>query len=39
MYAKVVKKMQVRTNAHNTDLSDVIPEEMEAEVKAAAEVR
>jgi len=38
MYAKTVKTMGVRKNAPTTDLSNVMPEELEKEVKAAAEV-
>lgn len=37
-YARVILKMGMRTNAANTDLSDVLPEEIEGAVKAAAEV-
>jgi len=37
-YAKTVKKMGVRTNAATTDLSDLLPEDKETEVKEAAEV-
>jgi nucleolar protein 58 len=35
---QTVKKMGVRTNAKAMDLSDILPEEMEKEVKEAAEV-
>ncbi|RKP34059.1 hypothetical protein BJ085DRAFT_41802 [Dimargaris cristalligena] len=38
MYAKTVRTMGVRTNAATTDLSGVLPEELEQEVKHAAEV-
>lgn len=38
MYAKVVLKMGVRTNAKMTDFSDILPEEVEPLVKEAAEV-
>lgn len=38
LYAKLVKKMGMRTNAEDMDLSDVLPEELEEEVKTAAEV-
>lgn len=37
-YAKVVKKMGVRTNASDTDLSDILDEEIEERVKEDAEV-
>lgn len=37
-YAKSVKKMGYRTNAVNTDLSDILPEDIEQEVKQAAEI-
>ncbi|CDH51673.1 loc398558 protein [Lichtheimia corymbifera JMRC:FSU:9682] len=37
-YAKVVKTMGFRTNAQSTDLSTILPEELEAEVKDAAEI-
>ncbi|KAI8889508.1 Nop domain-containing protein [Backusella circina FSU 941] len=37
-YAKVVKKIGFRTNAQSTDLSDILPEELEIEVKEAAEI-
>jgi nucleolar protein 58 len=37
-YAKVILKMGLRTNASTTDLSEILPEEIEAAVKAAAEV-
>lgn len=37
-YAKVVKTMGFRSNAQETDLSAVLPEELEAEVKEAAEI-
>jgi nucleolar protein 58 len=37
-YAKVVRKMGVRTNAVSTDMSDILAEEVEKDVKAAAEV-
>lgn len=38
LYAKTVRKMGVRTHAATIDLSDVLPEETEKEMKAAAEV-
>jgi nucleolar protein 58 len=37
-YAKIIMAMGMRTNAANSDLSDVLPEEIETAVKAAAEV-
>ncbi|KAG8629261.1 hypothetical protein KVT40_003126 [Elsinoe batatas] len=37
-YAKVILKMGVRSNAVSTDLSDILPEEIEGAVKAAAEI-
>jgi nucleolar protein 58 len=37
-YSKVVLKMGFRTNARETDLSGILPEEIEAAVKAAAEI-
>jgi nucleolar protein 58 len=37
-YARVVKTMGMRTSASKADLSDVLPEEIETAVKAAAEV-
>jgi nucleolar protein 58 len=37
-FARVILAMGVRTNAASTDLSDVLPEEIEGAVKAAAEV-
>ena len=36
MYAQTLKKMGRRSNAQSTTLTDLLPEEMEAEVKAAA---
>jgi nucleolar protein 58 len=36
--ARIILKMGMRTNAATTDLSDILPEEIEAAVKAAAEV-
>jgi len=38
MFAKTVRKMGVRKNAKQTDLSDVLPEEVEELLKEAAEV-
>ncbi|GAB7338188.1 hypothetical protein MBLNU457_4533t1 [Dothideomycetes sp. NU457] len=37
-YAKVILSMGVRSNAATTDLTDILPEEIETAVKAAAEV-
>jgi nucleolar protein 58 len=37
-YAKIILKMGMRTSASTTDLSEILPEEIEAAVKAAAEV-
>ena len=37
-YAKIVKKMGSRTNAATTDFSDELPEEIEQELKQAAEI-
>ncbi|KAL6707292.1 Nucleolar protein 58 [Coniothyrium glycines] len=37
-YSRVVLKMGFRTNARDTDLSGILPEEIEAAVKAAAEI-
>ncbi|CAG8573188.1 11716_t:CDS:2 [Scutellospora calospora] len=37
-YAKVVKAMGFRVNAQECDLSDILPEELENEVKEAAEI-
>ncbi len=36
-YAKVVLKMGMRTNFENCDLAEILPEEIEAAVKAAAD--
>ncbi|PGH13829.1 nucleolar protein 58 [Helicocarpus griseus UAMH5409] len=36
-YAKVVLKMGVRNNSDKTDLAEILPEEIEAAVKAAAD--
>jgi nucleolar protein 58 len=36
-YAKVIRAMGFRTNAQTTDFSEILPEEIEATVKAAAE--
>eukprot|EP00808_Paulinella_micropora_P010553 g46100.t1 len=38
MYAKVVRKMGYRKNCKDTDLSDILPEEVEEELKATAEI-
>nr|XP_039271341.1 nucleolar protein 58-like [Styela clava] len=37
-FAKTVKKMGIRTEAINCDLSDILPEEIEEQVKELAEV-
>ncbi|XP_041834414.1 nucleolar protein 58 isoform X1 [Melanotaenia boesemani] len=37
-YCKTVRKIGDRTNVSSTDLSDILPEEIEAEVKLAAEI-
>lgn len=37
-YCKTVRKIGDRTNVATTDMSDVLPEEIEAEVKLAAEI-
>lgn len=37
-YSRVILSMGMRTNAGNTDLTDILPEEIEGAVKAAAEV-
>ncbi|KAF9645057.1 Nop domain-containing protein [Thelephora ganbajun] len=37
-YAKVIKAMGFRTNAAKTDLASILPEDLEATVKAAAEI-
>ncbi|KAM9327396.1 nucleolar protein 58 isoform 1-T1 [Pholidichthys leucotaenia] len=37
-YCKTVRKIGDRTNVASTDLSDILPEEIEAEVKLAAEI-
>ncbi|KAM7375203.1 hypothetical protein PAMA_014339 [Pampus argenteus] len=37
-YCKSVRKIGDRTNVSSTDLSDILPEEIEAEVKLAAEI-
>jgi nucleolar protein 58 len=38
IFARIVKKMGVRKNASKTDLSDILPEEQEQEVKEQAEI-
>merc|ERR1712010_105155 len=38
LYTKVIKKMGMVKNAATTDLSDVLPEDMEEELKSAAQV-
>jgi len=37
-YSRVILSMGMRTNCGNTDLSDILPEEIEGAIKAAAEV-
>lgn len=37
-YARVIMHMGMRTNAANSDLAEILPEEIETAVKAAAEV-
>ncbi|KAF9130869.1 Nucleolar protein 58 [Mortierella sp. 14UC] len=37
-YAKIVKKMGFRANCSTTDLSDILPEELEQELKEASEI-
>ena len=37
-YSKVVLQMGMRTNSKDTDLSEILPEEIEGAVKAAAEI-
>jgi nucleolar protein 58 len=37
-YARVILNMGMRTNAANSDLAEILPEEIETAVKAAAEV-
>ncbi|KAI0445516.1 Nop domain-containing protein [Xylaria telfairii] len=37
-YARVIQHMGIRENAANTDLSEILPEDLEARIKAAAEV-
>ncbi|KAI9885081.1 MAG: H(+)-transporting V0 sector ATPase subunit d [Watsoniomyces obsoletus] len=37
-YARVILKMGMRSNASNADLADILPEEIEEAVKAAAEI-
>lgn len=37
-YAKVIKAMGFRTNAAKTDFASILPEDLEATVKAAAEI-
>jgi hypothetical protein len=38
MYCRVVKKMGMRTNAATTDFSDIVPEELAAELKEVVQV-
>ncbi|TVY40325.1 Nucleolar protein [Lachnellula occidentalis] len=37
-YARIIMKVGMRTNCQNTDLADILPEEIESAVKSAAEV-
>ena len=37
-YARVIQKMGMRSNATNADLSEILPEEIEGAVKAAADI-
>ncbi|KAG9231067.1 putative nucleolar protein 58 [Amylocarpus encephaloides] len=37
-YARIIMKVGMRANTSNTDLTDILPEEIETAVKAAAEV-
>merc|ERR1712142_984659 len=37
-YAKTIRKMGYRTNCSSTDFSDILPEEIEEQVKELAEV-
>ncbi len=37
-FARIVKIMGVRTNCASTDLSEILPEELEEQVKSAAEI-
>ncbi|RGB43350.1 SAR DNA-binding protein like [Rhizophagus diaphanus] len=37
-YAKVIKTMGFRSNAQTTDLSEILPEDLEKELKEAAEI-
>lgn len=38
LFAKTVKKMGVRTNAAKTDFTDFLPEQLDAELKEAAQI-
>jgi|Transcript_10630 nucleolar protein 58 len=38
IYAKVVKKIGIKTNIRNSDLSDIIPTELEQELKESQEI-
>lgn len=38
LYAKIIRKMSIRQKAKDTDFSDILPEEIEAPLKEAAEV-
>ncbi|TVY25535.1 Nucleolar protein [Lachnellula hyalina] len=37
-YSRIIMKVGMRTNCQNTDLADILPEEIETAVKSAAEV-
>jgi nucleolar protein 58 len=37
-YARIILKVGMRSNTSNTDLTDILPEEIETAIKAAAEV-
>lgn len=38
IYSKVVHQVGIRTNFHSSDLSSIVPEEVEKEIKEAAEI-
>lgn len=38
IYAQIVHKVGIRTKFNKTDLSSIVPEEIEKEVKEAAEI-